>query len=103
MLDALTIDMKAAACSGAFPAAPTAVQVWGVSIKEILAKVGQKALELGREYRDEIEQAAKAAIDAVVAWDLPGIPPVVEQYLDDQTRVLGYKAVEAVLAAILNG
>jgi hypothetical protein len=101
MLSELTIDMKAAAAAAPFPASPTAAVVWGFSIREILAKVGEKALELGREYRPQIEQAARDAVDALVTLDLPGIPAVVENAIDGATRQLGYTAITSVLDAIL--
>lgn len=101
MLAQLTTDFRIAAAAAPFPVAPTAAVVWGFSLREILAKVGEKALELGREYRDEIESAAKAAIDALVSLDLPGIPGSIEDAIDGATRELGYRAIAAVLDAIL--
>ena len=74
---------------------------WGFSVAEILKVVLDKAVELGREYRGEIENAAKAAIDAVVELDLPYIPDGVEDTIDSATRAAGYAAVVAVLDAIL--
>jgi hypothetical protein len=101
MLSELTIDMKAAAASAPFPASPTASVVWCYSLKEILAKVLEKAVELGRDYRPQIEQAARDAVDALVTLDLPGIPPVIENAVDSATRQLGYTAIAAVCDAIL--
>ncbi|MHB8953553.1 MAG: hypothetical protein ACYC4U_11335 [Pirellulaceae bacterium] len=100
MLTELTLEMKTAATC--FPSgAITALEIWGVSLGEILKKVIAKAQQLGREHRHEIDQAAKSAIDALVAMDLPYIPPTVEGIIDEATRRLGYQAVEKVLDAIL--
>ena len=79
----------------------TAVVIWGTSISGIIKLVIDKALELGKEYRPQIEAAAKLAVDAVVAWDLPWIPDYVENTLDEVTRTAGYKAITAVLDAVL--
>lgn len=97
----LEAEFKAAATSAVFPVGSTAIQVWGISIKEILQRVCQKAIDLGREYRSEIETAARSAVDALVAFDLPGIPDLAEKFIDETTRTLGYEAIEKVLDAIL--
>lgn len=101
MLTELTIEMKSAAAAAPFPTGATAGIVWGYSLKEILQVVLAKAVELGREYRHEIEQAAKSAVDALVACDLPGIPASIEDAIDGATRTLGYEAIEKVLDAVL--
>ncbi len=101
MLSELTLKMKTAAGAAPLPAGPTASIVWGFSLAEIIKVLLDQALELGREYRDELEQAAKSAIDAVVAFDLPWIPAGVENTLDEVTRSAGYAAITAVLNAIL--
>jgi hypothetical protein len=93
--------MKSAASSAVFPVGAMPLQIWGVSLSEILKLVMEKALELGREYRQEIEQAAKSAVDALVAFDLPGIPAGIEKVIDEATRTLGYQAIEKVLDALL--
>ena len=75
MLTELTADFKTAATC--YPGgATTAMQLWGLSLGEILKNVIDKGLELGREHRADIEQAAKIAVDALVALDLPYIPRV---------------------------
>lgn len=76
-------------------------EFWGISIGEIIKVLIDKALELGREYRAEIEQAGKSAVDAAVALDLPFIPPFLEIPLDEATRSAGYAAIDSVLDAIL--
>lgn len=101
MLTELTIEMKAAVAAAPFPTEATGLEVWGFSLREILTRVLDNILELGRDHRDDIEQAAKAAVDAIVAFDLPGIPPIVENYIDEATRTLGYQAIDKVLDAIL--
>lgn len=78
-----------------------ALEFWGVSIGEIGHVLIDKALELGREYRGEIEQGAKGAVDAAVALDLPFVPAVVEAPLDEVVRASGYAAIDALLNAIL--
>jgi hypothetical protein len=77
------------------------LEFWGISISEIIKVALEKALELGREYRDEIEQGSKSAIDAVVALDLPFVPAVIEATLDEATRAAGYAAIVAILDAVL--
>jgi hypothetical protein len=101
MLAELTLKMKDAAGAAKVPANPTAAGVWGFSLSEILQVLLREALELGRECRDDIEQAAKSAVDAVVAFDLPLIPVGVENTLDEATRSAGYAAIVSVLDAIL--
>ncbi len=105
MLAELTQEFRSAAGVAVVgcPAGAAPLAVWGLSIKEILAKVLEKAIELGRELRPEIEQAAKLAVDALVARDIPGVPDTVEQWIDDATRKLGYEAIESVLNAIFAG
>lgn len=73
---------------------------WGISIGEILTVLKEKALEAGREHRAELEQAAKSAVDDVVALDIPFIPPGVETKLDEATRAAGYAAIVTMLDAI---
>ena len=102
MLAELTQEFRSAAgvaVVGA-PVGTAPVLIWGVSIKEVLQKVLEKALELGRQYRPDIEAAAKSAVDAIVAMDLPGVPDSVEKFIDEATRQLGYQAIESVLNAI---
>lgn len=105
MLTELTAEMKTVAGlyrRSATTAAPmTAMIIWGYSLQEILRLVMAKALDLGREYRSDIEQAAKIAVDALVALDLPYIPDSVEGTIDEATRELGYSAITTVLDAIL--
>lgn len=74
---------------------------WGISITEIIKVVMRKALELGQEHRTDIENAARAAVDAVVELDLPYIPDGVEDTIDSVTRSTGYAAITAVLDAVL--
>ena len=80
---------------------PTAVVIWSTSITGILKLVLDKALELGKEYRPQIEIAAQLAVDAVVEFDLPWIPSSLENTLDEVTRQAGYTAIRAVLDAVL--
>jgi hypothetical protein len=79
----------------------SAMSIWGFSVAEVLKLVAVKAIELGRKYREDIEQAAKVAVDRVVEMDIPYLPEEVEGTVDETTRALGYAAVEAVLNAIL--
>lgn len=101
MLAAITHQMKVAAVAPAWPANATGIQVWGLSVREILQVVMDRAIELGREYRPQIEEAAHQAIDALVAYDLPGIPAVIENAIDGATRAAGYQAAAAILDALL--
>lgn len=98
----LTAEFKAAAVAGAYPAGAGALQIWGASLKEILERVLEKALELGREFRDDIEKAAKSAVDSLIAQDLPGIPPTTEAWIDEAARAVAYRAIESLLDAILS-
>jgi hypothetical protein len=102
MLAELTQEFRSAAGVAVVgcPVGAVPALVWGVSIKEVLQKVLEKAIELGREYRPDIEAAAKSAVDAIVAMDLPGVPDLAEQFIDEATRKLGYMAIESVLNAI---
>ena len=93
--------MLTSAAAPAFPVGASAVVVWGLSVREILQVVMDKAIELGREYRPEIEEAGREAIDALVAYDIPGIPAIIENAIDGATREAGYEAVEKVLDALL--
>jgi hypothetical protein len=100
MLTELTAEFKTAATC--YPGdATTAMQLWGLSLGEIIKKVIAKALYLGRAHRDDIAQAAKIAVDALVALDLPYIPDGIEGTIDEATRTMGYQAIEKVLDAIL--
>lgn len=101
MLTELTLKMKDAAGAAELPANPTAAIVWGYSIGEIIKVLIDAALELGREYRDDLEQAACSAVDAVVAFDLPLIPAGIENTLDEATRAVGYAAIRSMLDALL--
>jgi hypothetical protein len=103
MLTELTAEMKEVAGLAPRPAGKpmTAMVIWGYSVSEILRLVMAKALDLGREYRSDIEQAAKISVDALVALDLPYIPDTVEGTIDEATRTLGYQAIESILNAIL--
>lgn len=105
---ALEVQMKLAAnyqpykpTSTATADSLTAVMIWATSISGIIKLVIDKALELGKEYRSQIESSAKLAVDAVVAWDLPWIPEGIENTLDEVTRSAGYAAITAMLNAIL--
>lgn len=101
MMSELYVGMKAAASAAQFPAEPTAVAVWGISLSEILKVVMAKAVELGREYRPEIQTAGRSAVDALVELDIPGIPSVIEGAIDSATREAGYTAITAILDALL--
>ena len=80
---------------------PTAMEIWGVNIPAILQMLIEKAKELGTEYRPQLTAAARSAVDALVALDLPWIPESVEGTIDEVTRELGYTAIEAILDALL--
>ena len=96
----LADEFKTAATN--FPTHSTqAMVIWGYSVSEILKLVVDKALDLGREHRADIEQAAKIAVDSLVALDLPYISDSIEGVIDEATRNLGYAAIESVLNAIL--
>jgi hypothetical protein len=102
MFDELKAVFEAAAVR--YPATDgkcMAMVIWGYSVAEILKLVVDKALGLGREYRPEIEAAAKSAVDSVVAMNLPLIPDDIEGTIDEATRNLGYLAIEKVLDAVL--
>jgi hypothetical protein len=103
MLTELTVEFCEAAGLAPRPIGKpmTAMIIWGYSLQEILRLVMAKALDIGREYRKDIEQAAKIAVDALVALDLPYIPDTVEGTIDEATRTLGYQAIESILNAIL--
>jgi hypothetical protein len=103
MLTTLMAEFSYAAGTAPRPVdAPlTSLVIWGYSLQEILKLVMSKALDLGREYRSDIEQAAKSAVDRLVALDLPYIPDSVEGVIDEATRNRGYAAIEKVLDAIL--
>lgn len=101
MLSDLTLKMKTAAGSAHLPTSPTASVVWGITLAEVLKVLVDQAVVLGRAYRDELDQAAKSAVDAVIAFDLPLLPDTIENTLDDATRAAGYAAIDAVLDAIL--
>lgn len=88
-------------CDGTGYAVSAGAAVFGFSLSELLKAVADKAIELGREYRGEIVTAARQAIDALVAMDIPGIPAVVEAAIDATTKDLAYAAVDAVLNAVL--
>jgi hypothetical protein len=98
----LTDEFKTAAVR--YPATEgkcMAMIIWGYSVSEILKLVVDKALELGREYRSEIEAAAKGAVDSLVAMDLPLVPDNIEGTIDEATKQLGYAAIESILNAVL--
>jgi hypothetical protein len=102
MKEAAAYHPRGALLKGEVSFAPqTAVEIWGLSITGIIKLVLDKALELGKEYRAQIEAAARIAVDAVVAFDLPWIPPSIENTLDEATRQAGYAAITAVLNAVL--
>jgi len=94
-------QMLTSAVAPAFPAGATVGVVWGLSVREILQVVMDRAIELGREYRPQIEEAGREAIDALVAYDIPGIPSIIENAIDGATREAGYEAVEKILDALL--
>jgi hypothetical protein len=99
-LDALSDahDERATVAATAVPVA--AISIWGYSIAAILKLVLAKARELGKEYRPEIEKAAKDAIDRLVALDLPWVPENLEGVIDAATKSLGYAAIDAILDAL---
>lgn len=77
------------------------MQMWGYSLSEIISVVMAKALDLGREYRPQIEEAGREAIDALVSMDIPGIPAILEGAIDSATREAGYTAITSILDALL--
>ena len=81
--------------------AVTAMDMWGISIPGILQVLIEKAKEMGREYRPQLEEAARGAVDMLVALDLPWVPESIEGVIDEATRQAGYKAITAILDAIL--
>lgn len=101
MLAELKSQMLTSASAPAFPADATVGVVWGLSVREILQVVMDKAIELGREYRPQIEEAGREAVDALVQLDIPGIPAIIEGAIDSATREAGYTAITAILDALL--
>jgi hypothetical protein len=101
MLAELKSEMVLAASAPIFAADDTPLVVWGLSLREIIDVVMNKAIELGREYRPQIEEAAREAIDALVQMDIPGIPAIIEGAIDSATREAGYTAITAILDALL--
>ncbi len=103
MLAELQVRMRDAAQIGAkkAPAAATGAVIFGASLNAILVAVLEKARELGREYREPIETAAKGAIDALIAKDIPGLPPALEAYVDATAKEIAYETIEVVLDAVL--
>ena len=85
----------------AMSAGPTAMEIWGVNIPAILQMLIKKAKERGREYRPQLTEAARGAVDALAELDLPWIPESIEGTIDDATRELGYQAIEKILDALL--
>ena len=75
--------------------------VGSVSLAAIIKWAVDTALKLGGQYRPEIEQACKSAVDRLVAMDVPWVPANIEEKVDEVTRTIGYKAIEAELDAIL--
>ena len=74
--------------------------VLGFSFEALLRAVMRKALEIGREFRDVIEAAAKEVVDRLVAIDIPGLPEQFEGPIDEAMRGAGYDAIEYALTAI---
>lgn len=103
MLAELQVRFRDAAQLGATkaPATATGAAIFGASLSEILLAVLEKARELGREYRPQIEEAAKNAIDALIAKDIPGLPAALEAYVDATAQEIAYDAIEVVLDAVL--
>lgn len=98
-------ELKAEMCGAVEAAGTTAedgvLKVWGISLAEIIDVVMDKAIALGREYRPQIEEAAREAVDALVSLDIPGVPAIIEGAIDSATREAGYTAITAILDAIL--
>ena len=101
MLAELKSQMLTSAAAPAFPVGASAGVVWGFSLREILQVVMDKAIELGREFRPQIEEAAREAVDALVQMDIPGVPAIIEGAIDSATREAGYTAITAILDALL--
>lgn len=101
MFAEIKAQMLTSAAAPAFPEGATVGVVWGLSVREILQVVMDKAIELGREYRPQIEEAGHEAIDALVSLDIPGIPAIIENAIDGATRAAGYEAITAILDALL--
>lgn len=95
----LNKDFEAVLQSNAIGSTP--IVIWQWSVKAVLEVLMAKAIELGREYRDDLEAAARAAVDRIVAMDLPGVPEGVEKVIDDTTRDLAYQAIAKVLDVLL--
>jgi hypothetical protein len=75
--------------------------VSSLSLAAVIKWAVDAALRLGEQYRHEIDQACKSAVDRLVAMDIPGIPSQVENPIDEATRAAGYAAITAVLDAVL--
>jgi hypothetical protein len=101
MYAVLAGKMDVAVKAAHFPSNPTAGIVWGFTLREILQVLMDEAIELGGKHREDIQQAARSAVDTVVNFDLPLIPEGVENTLDEATRAARYAAIDAVLNAIL--
>jgi len=98
----LAAEMKAAAASAICTTDGTTVHSWRAGLRSILDRAMEAALELGREYREQIEQAAKDSVDALIALDIPGIPAPIEAWVDETCRVAAYQAIERLLDALLD-
>jgi hypothetical protein len=101
MYAVLAGKMDTAVKAAHFPSNPTAGIVWGFTLREILQVLMDEAINLGQQYREDIQQAARAAVDTVINFDLPLIPEGVENVLDETTRAAGYAAIDSVLNALL--
>lgn len=98
----LRSEMRAAAVAGVCSADGSTVRTWRAGLQAILQRVMEAAVELGREYREQIEQAAKDSVDALVKLDIPGIPAPIEAWVDETCRVAAYEAIERLLDALLD-
>lgn len=95
-------EMKAAAVAAVCTTDGTTIHSWRAGLRAILNRAMKAAVELGKEYREQIEQAAKDSVDALVALDIPGIPAPIEAWVDETCRVAAYEAVERLLDALLD-
>lgn len=67
------------------------------NVRDILEYLKDLVLEVGCEHREEIERAAKEALDELVAYDLPWVPNWLEGFVDAAMKEFGYRLIERAL------
>ncbi len=95
-----TFEAAAAAGVGKCAGVCTGRVLFGFSLGELLKSIADKAIELGREYRTDIELAARSVVDKLVAKDIPGIPDAIEAAIDASAKELAYQAIGSMLDAM---